>query len=186
MRVDTSSTRLRSAAGISVTSNGLTTSSRTTSRSCAAVFWVGLVLLGLLATVPLQAQVSIVQPVGAPTTNDVIIARVQYIQSGSCSNVIPTTLVNGNTIRTDVAVSNCTPLLPFLASAFPSFGPLPAGTYTYEAYVSIEGGPSTLAGTTTIVVLDAAVPVPLLDTTSLLILAITLCVLAVTTLRRVS
>lgn len=152
---------------------------------CTALVRSIIILAVLLAALPLYAQVAIVRPIGPPTTNDVIIAQIEFIQNGDC-RITPTTVVNGNLIRTVVAVSNCTPLLPFLASVSTGFGPLPAGTYTYEAYVSYFGGPPFFVGRTTIVVRDPPVPVPTLDTTWLLLLAITLGALAIMTLRRVS
>lgn len=139
----------------------------------------------LLAALPLCAQVTIVRPIGPPTTNDVIIGRVQFILNGSC-RITPITVVNGNLIRTDVAVSNCQFLAPYLANAFTTFGPLPAGTYRYEGYLSYEGGQPIFRGSTTIVVRDAPVPVPFLDTTWLVVLAITLCALAIIALQHVS
>lgn len=139
------------------------------------------IVLGLLLTLrSVQGQISIVQPIGTPTTNDVLVAHIQFIQNGSCL-VTPTTVLNGNLIRTDVAVSNCTPLLPFLAGTSTGFGPL-AGTYTWEARVSYDGGPPQFIGSTTVVVLEAPA-IPLLDTTTLVILAMALAAIAISALR---
>ena len=151
---------------------------------CAAALVRSLfVLVVALAALPADAQITFVAPTGTPTTNDVVLARIQFLLMGSCGSVTPTTVVNGTTIRTDVAAVNCQVLQPFLASSIASIGPLPAGTYTYEAYLSVNGGPPMFAGSTTLVVLDAPMPVPALTPTALVVLVM---VFALVPLRQLS
>lgn len=86
----------------------------------------------------------------------------QYL---SCT-YLPTTTVTGTTVRTTIAVIGCVLGPPPGNLTLPaSFGPLPAGTYTYEVYFQHGSGPPpVLGGQRPLVVL--AMPAPGVPTVS--------------------
>ena len=95
----------------------------------------------------------------APTDRDVIVAN--FLIQGGCTTTI-STVVAGTTVRTTFSLSNC-PVLPvFLVPVHATFGPLPAGTYTYELYEILEGDPATLVSQQTLIVAATPAPVPAL------------------------
>jgi hypothetical protein len=101
-----------------------------------------------------------------PTAADVMTARIE-VPSG-CT-VTTSTSVIGNVVRTDVHIKDCLagpPPVPAHAQA--TFGPLPAGAYTYLVYFQ-EGGAPFLRDQLQFLVQPLAIP--MLDVTSLVVLA---------------
>ena len=83
--------------------------------------------------------------------------RATYTAPGLCGTS-PSTVVSGTDVRTTVSVGGC--LIgppPFQTPASAFFGPLPAGTYTYEIYEVYEGGLPRFVSTQPLVVI-ASVP----------------------------
>lgn len=78
---------------------------------------------------------------------------------GLCSPVV-STLRTGATVRTTVQLKDLSGPPPFPRNAMAEFGPLPAGTYTYEVFIEPELG--TPAFTTTFFV-EAVRIVPTLN-----------------------
>jgi hypothetical protein len=120
----------------------------------------------------------------APTDRDVITAT--FGVSTVC-DLDQETVVIGNVVRTTVTHSSCFPgPPPSIVDVTATFGPLPAGTYTYEVYEVYEdsGGPPELTFTTTIVAAAAAVPVPALDGAALGMFAFIVAAVALIALRR--
>ena len=74
-----------------------------------------------------------------PMANDLITARINFFYVSCFYNTA--TVVSGTTVRTTLAVVACTiGLQPDAQTEFvPPFGPLPAGTYTYELYFQSPG-----------------------------------------------
>src|SRR5262249_1267123 len=94
---------------------------------------------------------------GSPTAQDPIRATSSLIQAGCGTG--SSTLLTGTVVRTTASVSGCLIGPPPSTSPLQSiFGPLPAGTYTYEIYEIYEGGPPQLISTQPLVV-SAAIPV---------------------------
>jgi hypothetical protein len=91
----------------------------------------------------------------------VIRAEVDLI--GSCE-VSSSTVVMSNVVRTTFTLTGCHPI-PISTSATVQLGPLAAGTYTYEAYQRVEGGPLEPLGTAQLVIgaAPAAASIPVLD-----------------------
>lgn len=113
----------------------------------------------------------------SPTEIDVI--RATFTKPGTCDATSISTVVIGTVIRTTVAgpcVTIDPPLYPGTASA--DFGPLPAGTYTYEIYFAFDD-PPTLRSTQTIVVAAFVPPVPMMSGLSMMLLALGVSIAAV-------
>jgi hypothetical protein len=117
----------------------------------------------------------------APDANDTIEARFEVF--GGCNNDF-TTVVTGDVIRTTVVQTGCVigpP--PFPVPVSTEFGPLPAGTYTYEVYVDEGVGP--IQHSTQPLGIAAVIPAaPALSGVSLGLLALILGGTAVVLLRR--
>jgi hypothetical protein len=125
--------------------------------------WPGLLLL--LVALPLRAQVT--STPSAPTAADVVTARL-VVPSGCTISTI--TSVAGNLVRTDVHISGCLvgpPPYPEFENV--TFGPLPAGAYTYEVFHVLNGAP---IPHDTVPLLVQPLPVPSLDRAGLVLLAI--------------
>ena len=74
---------------------------------------------------------------------------------------------------------------PFPETVFTQFGPVPAGTYTYEVYTRFGTfGPLEFETQRSLVVAAAAPPIPALDTSSLAALAVILAITGIVFLRR--
>lgn len=112
----------------------------------------------LLVTIPLAAAPAISFSPPAPTSANPITATVILF----CGYTSATTTVNGFVVKTTFkSDGNClSAAQPTILAAPPvagtaTFGPLPPGTYTYEAYWPNS---STLYASSTFVVANAAVP----------------------------
>jgi hypothetical protein len=111
----------------------------------------------------------------APTSADTVEAAI-WVSSG-CSTTFATT-IQGTTVRTDVNVTSCGgPSIPLFEGLV--IGRLAPGTYTYQVYRNDELAPGpVLADQHTIVVTaapGATVGIPALDTTALMLLAVSIC-----------
>lgn len=134
-----------------------------------------------------QAQVSVHSVVpAAPSSADLIAARVIF--PGFCEATFTTT-VTGTLVRTDVYVYGCIgggpPPFDIVREA--EFGPLMAGTYTYEVYASSDTFPTPqLIHQQSIVVTPAAAvaPVPALSGLQLVLFVIAISATALVVLRR--
>ncbi|HEY0158771.1 MAG TPA: hypothetical protein VGF28_15920 [Thermoanaerobaculia bacterium] len=113
---------------------------------------------------------AIIRP-ATPRERDRIEAVFEIL--GGCRNEVATVVV-GDVVRTTVTQSGCVigpppPIIPELAE----FGPLPAGAYTYEIYVT-TGGPPVLRSTQPLVVAAVAPTVPALSPGAYAVLAVSL------------
>jgi len=133
-----------------------------------------LVIAGLLAAPQSSAQVTdITFTPSSPTANDIIVARVRFLAL-SCG-FRPVTTVNGSSVRTTIEVRGCLIGPPglFPSSVVTQFGPLAAGTYTYEVYFQYESAPPEFATQRPLVVAPAPPPpVPTMDFMMLAALAL--------------
>jgi|SRR5581483_7632663 len=92
----------------------------------------------------------------SPTAQDTIHATYSIVSAGCGTS--SSTVVTGSVVKTTVSVSGCLIGPPPSTSSLQStFGPLTAGTYTYEIYEVYEGGPPQFISTQPLVV-SAAVP----------------------------
>lgn len=123
-----------------------------------------------VVAISLGARADIRFTPAAPTAADVISAEVDLI--GSCE-VSSSTVVMGNVVRTTFTLTGCHPI-PISTPATVQFGPLAAGTYTYEAYQRVEGGPLEPLGSAPLVIGAApgAASIPVLESRMLFALAI--------------
>lgn len=111
-------------------------------------------LLVLLHAFPAGAAVTLAP--SSPLANEVITARIEY--PSGCSITTQTAVV-GNVVRTDVTFLRCSggpPPVPVVREV--TFGPLPAGSYTYEVYFIDEAFPPALEARLAFVVQPVAVP----------------------------
>jgi hypothetical protein len=137
-----------------------------------------LLLLTLVAALPATAEVTIAP--SAPTAADVLVATIE-VPSG-CT-VTSATTVTGSVVRTDVAISGCiVGPPPFPVDHVVEFGPLAAGTYTYQVYFSDEGGPPELEEELPLVIAPAIAPaaVPTMSELALLLLVAGIAATAIT------
>jgi hypothetical protein len=148
---------------------------------------VGLIVATFVlhACLALDAACAVTIQPASPTSNDEIIALIDV--RGGCF-VTSSTVVNGNSIRTDVLITDCAvgpP--PFTVIHGAPFGPLPAGTYTYEVYTTTENDPPVLEAQLTIIVTAAAAAaaVPALGQLGYGILTVLLVLTALVMVRRV-
>ena len=117
----------------------------------------------------------------APTEEDEI--QALFTTFVHC-NLDVTTVVIGATVRTTVNETGCVVGPPPVIAPYPAvFGPLPAGTYTYEIYVSNEGGPPVLRSTQPLVVAAVVPGVPALSGVALALMIGALTAVAVLALR---
>ena len=149
---------------------------------------LSVVALSAVFALEVAAQTTISRIVPAfPTSRDVITA---YISETALCHVDVRTIVTGFAIRTDVVLSNCFGGPPGFNIAYDApFGPLPAGTYTYEVYLSERGDgfpPPVLVAQRTIVVTaaPAGADIPTLGRVELSFLATALIFAAFFTMRR--
>lgn len=120
----------------------------------------------------------------APTAADVITAQIRY--QGLVCAFIPTTTVVGTTVRTDVEIFGCVvgPPSGTLLEYVP-FGPLPAGTYSYELYFRYDQSPPVLRQVQQPLVVSAApAAIPALQIELLVLLGVGLALIAIFVLRR--
>jgi hypothetical protein len=118
----------------------------------------------------------------APNANSIVEARFEVF--GGCQDDFTTTLA-GAFVRTVVVQTGCI-IGPPAITVFTSttFGPLPAGSYTYEVYVDNGAGP--VLHSSQPLVIAAVVPAaPALSPSSLAVLALLLTGVAFVVLRRV-
>lgn len=116
----------------------------------------------------------------APTEADEIMARFHVL--GGCETET-TTVVSGTVIRTTIVFTDCVigpPLGPVPFRVF--FGPIPAGTYTYE--IRQEGMLPELRSTQPLVIAAVAPPVPALSPHLLVVFGLALAGVALLVLRR--
>ncbi len=111
-----------------------------------------LFVCAFLLTGPLTAATITFSP-PAPTSATPITATV--ITSPFCAFDSITTTVNGFVVRSTFIPGACLSSVGASNLVTATFGPLPPGTYTYEAYYPDA---STLYATATFTVTDAAVP----------------------------
>ena len=117
-----------------------------------------------------------------PTSLDEIEAT--FIVTGSCF-VQNSTVVVGTTVRTTVSFRNCIigspgPALPEKAT----FGPLQAGTYTYEIYLTVDDSQPALVWQQPLVVTQPPPPIPIASVEGYTVLAAILAIVAAMVLRR--
>lgn len=105
-----------------------------------------------------HAQAATTFAPSTPTQQDVITANIEVPSStiyGSRS-----TSVSGNVIRTNLTVLGFdTNGISFPTHLLVGFGPLPAGTYTYQVYDVFQGQPFLISETTLVV----APPIPIMN-----------------------
>jgi hypothetical protein len=106
-----------------------------------------------------------------PTAADSI--RAGFLGYGGCGTTVATS-VNGLVVRTTVTYFSCTNI-PSYITTFAGFGPLPAGTYTYEIVFVTEGdlvteGDQQLLRSTQPLVVAPVPNVPMLSSTALAVL----------------
>ena len=105
----------------------------------------------------------------APSSNDVITARSEVLSTG-CNITVETTVL-GSVIRAEIRVTGCiVGPPPFPVPIFATFGPLPAGTFTYEVFERRGNNAPTLLSTQTIVVSAVVPPLPTADEWALIAL----------------
>lgn len=146
-------------------------------------------LIAIIAALPGFAQTSIFRVVPAtPNSNDVIVA--QLYATALCEATLTTT-VTETVVRTEVLLYDCIggpP--PFNTIHETQFGPLAAGTYTYEVYSGVlNGAPPVLVDQQPLVVAPApaaSAEVPTLGPAPLLLLGIAISIVAFISLRRVA
>jgi hypothetical protein len=128
------------------------------------------------------AQTTVIFTPASPTAVNLITARVSY--QGLACGFEPITTLLGTTVRTDIHIFSCVvgpPSGP--RTEFVPFGPLPAGTYTYELYFQYDNDPPILQAQQPLVV--GAVPsAPALTADLLAFLAAALALVALISLRR--
>lgn len=115
-----------------------------------------------------SAQAVITPP--EPTEQTVITAR-STVQSVGCDASVET-VATGFSVQTTIFLTGCLlgpPPVPTPIDA--TFGPLAAGTYAYDVYVSYEGDVPELLSSQTIVVAAVLDAVPTADEWGLLFLA---------------
>lgn len=156
-------------------------------RSLRIAFFVGAAVIGVPMTAQVIGSLDRIVP-ASPTSADVIAALI-YTPS-NCSYTF-STVVTGSVVRTDAFFYSCGGPSIGPVGAPEYFGPLPAGTYTYQVYWRYDLDPpgSTLGAERTIVVAPAAVPaaaIPTLGTAELLLLALSMSVIALLLLRRMA
>jgi len=143
--------------------------------------WFGAALV--CTAVSAQPAVTITPP--APTAADEILAQIDVLVPGLCG-VLDSTNVVGNLVTTTITVQNCFLSQPGVVQQNVVFGPLPAGTYTYDIYVIYEGDPPVLHSSHQIVVSAAVAPIPALGPSALVTLAAFIALAASLALRRVT
>ncbi len=112
----------------------------------------------------------------SPTSQNGIVARfdIPWGCSGRAS-----TVVAGSLVTTTVMIIGCItgpPTSPGLLDD--DFGPLPAGTYTYEIYFVYQSSPTEFRSRQTLVVADPPAPIPLFSGWALVALGVTLALVA--------
>lgn len=119
------------------------------------------------------AQPAVLTP-ASPTSSDIITASVVVLP---CDRTLTTT-VTGSLVRTTVSMPDCgIIILPPLIRDTTTFGPLPAGSYTYEVYHDFGGtDPPTLVSRQQFLV--QAPPIPALSTWGLIAMAAGLALVA--------
>lgn len=134
-----------------------------------------LTFLALFA-LPAGAAVTLTPP--APTAADVITARIEVV---SGCTVTSSTSIAGNVVRTDVVFTGCIAgPPPFPEFEDVTFGPLPAGAYTYVVYFQTGGTPFLHAEVRFLV---QPLAIPTVDVTALIVLAFGIIVVALFLLR---
>jgi hypothetical protein len=120
----------------------------------------------------------------APTNQNSIFSTVQFV-SAVCS-YSQATDVSGNVITLTITIYTCLGGPSGSVPVAASFGPLPAGSYTFKVYWQFVGQPQppTLAFQQSLTVTAAPPPVPALSPTSLLATALVLLTLGLVTLTR--
>ena len=129
----------------------------------------------------LHAEAAVTVTPASPSSQDAINVTIDEV--GLCLYIV-TTSINGSSIRTDILQQGCfeAGAPPPTVQAFDRFGPLAAGTYTYDVYVNYEHTGPVLQSHQTIVVVPA---VPSLTEVGLAMLAVSLAAIACLLLRRV-
>lgn len=155
------------------------------SSSLRALICTIAILLLFVVAAPLLAQVA-TSPATfsppAPTSVDRIRARFEI--NTAHGSQLSTTLVVGSVVRTTFNLVGFTGLPPVFISKFADFGPLPAGTYTYEIYLRYPDGLTELRSSQPLVILDPPPPgVPTLSGWMMIVLAGALGVIAFFALR---
>ena len=111
----------------------------------------------LLCAPTLAAQTTVTFTPTNPTANDVITARIEY--PGLACTFVPTTIINGATVRTTVEIFGCIVGPPAGTNTqFVPFGPIPAGTYTYELIFRYENEPPVLQAQVPLIVGAPSIP----------------------------
>jgi hypothetical protein len=127
------------------------------------------ILMVVLVLAALRAEAAITITPASPTSQDPITAVIDV--TAGCGEII-TTSVSGSLIRTDIVQLGCVHGPP--VSTIPvatQFGPLAAGTYTYDVFLDFEHTGPVLFFQRTIVVAPA---IPALSELGLVILAMSL------------
>lgn len=120
----------------------------------------------------------------SPTSSDTITATIDV--AGNCDTASDT-VVSGNVVRTTITYTVCYPVTPFPAQTSVEFGPLAAGSYTYEVYVGFADGPPPARDSEqplTVAAAPAGAAIPALDNRAIAILTLALCAAAMLMLRR--
>jgi len=113
-----------------------------------------------------------------PTASDSI--RARFLGFGACESTV-TTVVSGSSVRTTVNYFSCI-TIPSYVDQFAVFGPLPAGTYSYEIIFVLDA--SQFVRSTQALVVAPVQNVPTLSSLALALLSASLTVCALYVLRR--
>ena len=115
----------------------------------------------------------------SPTPADVITARFTV---QPCANRVVSTVVNGSLVTTTVTMIDCILITAPPVEETATFGPLPAGVYTYEIYVRFDTDPPALRSRQQFAV--APPPVPALSALGYAALAAALALIGSVVMRR--
>ena len=143
----------------------------------------------ILASQTIGAQPSVTSITITPparTMSDLINATIDFRNPGQFCSQSASTVVNGNTIQTTIAMTDCELVAPAFnppLSISPEFGPLPAGTYTYQVYFVVMSSPPELGAQQGFAVAIGP-PIPTLQPSTLAALALILAGVALFLIRR--
>jgi hypothetical protein len=133
----------------------------------------------LVASQTVTAQLNVVDIAitpQAPTREVFLNATIDFRVPGQSCQYSASTIVNGNTVRTTIAITDCEALPPAFNPPLhisPEFGPLPPGAYTYQVYFTYLSSPPRFAAQQGFAV-AAGPPIPTLEHAALAALALIL------------
>lgn len=155
------------------------------SRGPRALLCTIAILLLFVLAVPLVAQATAPARFSPPTPTSLDRIRARFGVQTAYDLRSDSTLVAGSVVRTTIHLESFSGLPPVFINTFADFGPLPAGTYTYEIYLRYPSGFTELRSSQPLVILDPPPPpVPTLSTLMIAVLATLLGVVGLFAIRR--